>query len=171
MTLGSAFGVTIFECFGHGDDLLFMSSPLAERIKVRVLIIIMLDINRQLTLARNLRKNETDAERLLWSRLRSSQVYGLKFRRQQPVDNYIVDFVTFEKRLIIEIDGSQHTEAKDKERTDKLESKSYKILRFWNNDVLQNTEGVLEKILEELKLTPSPTLSRQGEGQKGEQPC
>ncbi len=76
----------------------------------------------RLTLSRNLRKYETDAERLIWSRLRNNQLNGIKFRRQQTIDNCIVDFVTFEKRMIIEIDGSQHTEPGDKERTKELES-------------------------------------------------
>jgi very-short-patch-repair endonuclease len=104
--------------------------------------------------ARNLRRHETDAERNLWSRLRNGQVAGMKFRRQQPIGNYIVDFICFEKRLIIEVDGSQHTdpliEARDQDRKISLESGGYRILRFWDNEVLTNIEGVLSKILSAL---------------------
>jgi adenine-specific DNA-methyltransferase len=106
--------------------------------------------------AKELRRNQTNAEAVLWNRLRSSQVNGVKFRRQQPIKNYIVDFVTFEKRLIVELDGSQHDEAsmkeKDTKRTAFLESQGFRVIRFWDNDVLSNIDGVLEKIAEVLKL-------------------
>ena len=103
-------------------------------------------------LAKTLRRNQSDAERNLWSKLRNAQMNGVKFRRQQPVGNYIVDFITFDKNLIIEVDGSQHDapdqKKKDEERTRYLESRDYRVLRFWNNEVLQNLEGVASKILE-----------------------
>ena len=109
---------------------------------------------QKLVLSKHLRKNETDAERLLWSRLRNRQLDGVKFRRQQPVGNYIVDFVSFDKMLVIEVDGGQHNEpdmmAEDKQRTVYLEDKGYKVIRFWNNDVLQNIEGVLARIVEKI---------------------
>jgi very-short-patch-repair endonuclease len=101
-------------------------------------------------LGKVLRKRPTDAEQLLWKHLRMKQMEGLKFRRQQPVDKYIVDFVCFEKRLIIEVDGGQHAVEgnKDKERDTYLQQCWFKVLRFWNNEVLQNTEGVLTVIRE-----------------------
>ena len=102
--------------------------------------------------ARHLRRNESDAERKLWSKLRSRQFQNLKFRRQQPLSKYIVDFVSFEKKIIIEVDGSQHMEPrnneKDIERTKYFEYEGYIVLRFWNNDILTNIEGVGLKLLE-----------------------
>ena len=100
--------------------------------------------------ARELRQTSTDAERLLWRRIRSKQLEGLKFRRQQPIGNYIVDFVSFDRRVIVEVDGSQHSVRKveDDQRTQWLEDRGFKVLRFWNNDVLRNVEGVLQVIRE-----------------------
>ena len=93
------------------------------------------------------------------------QMEGLKFRRQQPIDNYIVDFVCFENRIIIEVDGGQHSEnAKDRERDSYLQQHEFNVLRFWNNEVLQNTNGVLDvirgKCLSHPPLNPLP--SREG---------
>jgi len=98
--------------------------------------------------SRNLRNNPTDVERLLWQHLRKRQMLGLKFRRQQPVDNYIVDFICLENKLVIEVDGGQHSsqQEEDRERDRDLERSGFKVLRFWNNEVLENMEGVLEKI-------------------------
>ena len=95
--------------------------------------------------AGDLRKNSTDAERKLWYRLRSRNFFNLKFRRQEPIDKYIVDFVCYEKKLIIELDGGQHNEfmEKDISRTEALQKQGYKIIRFWNNEVLNNIDGVL----------------------------
>jgi very-short-patch-repair endonuclease len=105
-------------------------------------------------LSRKLRKNMTRAERLLWSRIRNRQI-GVKFRRQQPLGNYIVDFVSFERRLIIEIDGGQHMDCPhDRKRDAYLEDCGFKMLRFWNNEILGNIEGVLQEIEKEL----SPSL-------------
>ncbi|MGH7089098.1 MAG: endonuclease domain-containing protein [Stellaceae bacterium] len=98
--------------------------------------------------AREMRRNPTDAERALWARLRHKQLDGLRFRRQQPMVPYIVDFFCPECALIIEIDGGQHAmpEAQDAARTRWLEARGYRVLRFWNNEVLENIEGVLETI-------------------------
>ncbi|HTG79518.1 MAG TPA: endonuclease domain-containing protein [Sphingomicrobium sp.] len=105
--------------------------------------------------AKQLRREMTDAERKLWSVLRNSQL-GAKFRRQQPIGPYIADLVCQEARLIVEADGGQHADAlSDARRTAFLQSKGYRVLRFWNNDVLQNLEGVAEAILAAL-LTPHP---------------
>ena len=104
--------------------------------------------------ARNLRRNQTVAEKALWLRLRDKQLEGLKFRRQHPIGSYIVDFVNLDKRLIIEIDGGHHneplTETADVQRTKDLEAMGYQVVRFWNNDILQNIDGVTFKIKEHL---------------------
>ena len=98
--------------------------------------------------AKKLRKNSTKAEALLWSRLRAKQMHGIKFRRQQPIEEYIVDFVSFEKRIVIELDGGQHktNTRKDNERDRFLAENDFIVFRFWNSDVLENLEGVLEVI-------------------------
>lgn len=102
--------------------------------------------------AKELRKNMTDAEKTLWYFLRAKRFENLKFRRQQPIGDYIVDFVCFQQDLIVEVDGSQHldNEDYDQERTNWLESEGFQVIRFWNNDVLNKTEQVLEKIKLEL---------------------
>lgn len=101
-----------------------------------------------ISVAKTLRKNSTRSERLLWRNLRVKQMQGLKFRRQEPIGDYIVDFVCFENRVVIEVDGSQHMAEipRDKERERWLRSQGFTILRFWNNEVLRNMEGVLEII-------------------------
>jgi very-short-patch-repair endonuclease len=106
--------------------------------------------SRLTNLAKTLRKRSTDAELLLWQRLRARRLEGIKFRRQQPVGDFIVDFLSFEKRIIIEIDGGQHAEdrQKDRDRDKFLTHAGFKILRFWNNEVLENLQGVLERIRE-----------------------
>lgn len=98
--------------------------------------------------ARKLRKSSTDAERLLWQRLKARQINGLKFRRQEQIGRFIADFVCYEKSIIIEADGGQHAleKEKDKERTQWLNSQGFKVLRFWNNDILTNIDGVMETI-------------------------
>jgi very-short-patch-repair endonuclease len=97
--------------------------------------------------ARRLRRDQTDAERVLWFRLRDRRLNGLKFKRQVPIDKYAVDFCCAEARLIIELDGGQHATRDESNRTAVLEAMGYLVLRFWNNDVLQNMNGVLEEIL------------------------
>ena len=108
---------------------------------------------------RQLRKNMTDAERKLWSKLRKHQLKGHRFRRQHPLGRYIVDFVCLEKLLIIEVDGGQHNEQQDydDERTRWLEERGFRVLRFWNNQVLIETDGVLEDIARKLE-TPRTGL-------------
>jgi very-short-patch-repair endonuclease len=98
-------------------------------------------------IARRLRINQTDAETLLWNLIRNRQVDGHKFVRQQPIENYICDFVCRERMLIIEVDGGQHNESTaDAVRDRQLSEAGYRVLRFWNNDVLGNINGVLEMI-------------------------
>jgi len=116
-------------------------------------------------LAKNLRKNLTDAERFLWKHLRAKQIKGLKFRRQEPIGNYIVDFVCFEKDVIVEVDGGQHSEGVDSGRDAWLRSQGFAVLRFWNHDVLQNIKGVLEVILRVMFTRNTlPNPSHQGRG-------
>ncbi|MFA6100364.1 MAG: endonuclease domain-containing protein [Patescibacteria group bacterium] len=104
---------------------------------------------------RDLRARSTDAERLLWQKLRGRQVCNLKFFRQFSVGPYILDFYCPEKKIAIELDGSQHTTeqgvAYDVERTAYLTGKDVKVMRFWNNEVLTNVDGVVMKVLEVVK--------------------
>jgi len=105
------------------------------------------------TIACRLRKNSTDAERHLWWRLRQRQLAGFRFRRQVPLGPYIADFVCLSAKLIVEVDGGQHAERpeQDERRSAWLAANGFDVLRFWNNDVLGNTEGVLEAILRALE--------------------
>ena len=101
--------------------------------------------------AKRMRRNPTEAERALWRVLRAKRLEGWKFRRQVRIDRYIVDFICFENRLVVEADGSQHSEnAYDQARDAYLYAQGFRVLRFWNNDVLANPEGVLTAILVEL---------------------
>lgn len=116
--------------------------------------------------AKKLRKSMTDAELVLWQRLKAKQLDGLKFRRQEQIGRFIVDFVCFERGLVIEADGGQHAVewAKDEERTQWLNSQGLTVLRFWNNDILTDTEGVMEAIRVACMTSPlSPALSHGGE--------
>lgn len=106
---------------------------------------------KQTAVARKLRNNLTDAEKHLWYVLRAENL-SYKFRRQAQIGKYIVDFVCYEKKLIIEIDGGQHFESKeDQERDAWLRAQGFTVQRFWNNEVLENRDGVVEKILRHLK--------------------
>ena len=100
--------------------------------------------------SRSLRRGQTDAEALLWKNLRSRQLNDAKFRRQVQIGRYVCDFVCHEARLIVELDGGQHTADKDAARTQWLEAHGYRVLRFWNNEVLENFDGVRERIAETL---------------------
>ena len=112
--------------------------------------------------ARSLRKQSTDTEQYLWRHLRDRQLEGFKFRRQQPVGRYVVDFVNLEKKVVIELDGGQHAvDPSDKMRDEWLRGEGYEVLRFWDNQVFSNLEGVLEKIRDAL-LTPHPNPLPQG---------
>ena len=104
--------------------------------------------------ARALRQNFTDAEMRLWQRLRGRRFERIKFKRQQPIAGYIVDFIAPDLKLIIEIDGGQHAEraVQDAERTAALEVCGYHVVRFWNNDVMGNIDGVLEALVQELHI-------------------
>ena len=126
-------------------------------------------------LARHLRNNATPAERSLWQQLRLLKELGHHFRRQVPIGPFVVDFADFGTRLVIEVDGGQHTEQRDAARTAYLVAQNFAIVRFWNYDVLTNLDGVMETILARLKLgsfihapcaaAPHPGPPREGEGE------
>ncbi|MEW8222682.1 MAG: endonuclease domain-containing protein [Candidatus Thiodiazotropha taylori] len=117
--------------------------------------------------AKRLRQNMTEAERVLWKQLRAHRMSEQKFRRQQPIGPYIVDFVNFGANLIIECDGGQHNQsASDRKRDAWLNQQGFKVLRFWNHDILNNTESVLTEILS--LLPPSPPAG-EGSGERGNQ--
>jgi very-short-patch-repair endonuclease len=122
--------------------------------------------------ARGLRRRQTDAERRLWARLRDRRLLGAKFARQVPLGPYIVDFCCREQKVIVELDGGQHAAGADYDaaRTSCLEGLGYRVLRFWDNEALGNTDGVLQRIGEALspvQTRPSPRPSPQrGEGER-----
>jgi very-short-patch-repair endonuclease len=127
--------------------------------------------------ARKLRSRMTDAERKLWFALKDRRFEAFKFRRQVPVGPYIADFLCFESRLIVEVDGGQHAESvRDTERDAWLAQNAFCVVRFWNNDVLRNLEGVLTSLAAELNKTPHPSSRlretppspARGEGKKEE---
>lgn len=128
-------------------------------------------LNKIRNFAKTLRKNQTEVERLLWSKIRNRQIEGMKFRRQVPLNGYIVDFICYEKKIIIELDGGHHNNVHRKEydklRTRVLKSKGYKVLRFWNSEILSNMDGTLnfirsEVVNEKTSSRPSPI---KGEGE------
>jgi very-short-patch-repair endonuclease len=126
--------------------------------------------------ARALRKNSTDAERILWSELRDHRLNGVSFRRQVPIANYIADFMCHAARLVIELDGGQHfsdgQEAADTKRSTIIEAKGFRVLRFSNHDVMTNRAGVLEVIATAIaERAPTLTLPRKRErGQEKQRP-
>ncbi|MBV8063016.1 MAG: endonuclease domain-containing protein [Nevskia sp.] len=126
--------------------------------------------SQRLAFAKELRKQPTDAELCLWYHLRAHRFLGLKFTRQRPIGPYIVDFVCYERSLIIEVDGGQHNDQTletDSIRDEWLKAKGFRVLRFWNNDVLTNTESVLESIRLAADLhgpSPPTPLPQAGEG-------
>ena len=103
-----------------------------------------------------MRSDPTDAERRLWTILRAKRLAGYKFKRQVPIDHYIADFVCLRHSLIVEADGGQHGEDVDRRRDAYLKAQGFRILRFWNNDILTNEQGVAEAILNALSPTPLP---------------
>ncbi len=111
--------------------------------------------------ARTLRQNMTEAEKRVWQILRSQRMNGCKFRRQVPIGRYVADFVCHEARLIVEIDGGQHDalSPREGERNEFLQSEGYRILRFWNNEVFANIDGVHQTIAAALGASPPPKPS------------
>jgi very-short-patch-repair endonuclease len=105
--------------------------------------------------ARALRRQMTEAEKVMWNKLRDRRLDGVKFKRQKPIAGYIVDFVALDLKLVVEIDGGQHAErvVQDAARTKVLVESGYHVVRFWNHDVLGNIEGVLEALIQELNIS------------------
>ena len=125
----------------------------------------------QRQLARQMRAAPTEAERKLWWHLRHRLATpGTHFRRQVRISRYIVDFACHAKHIVVEVDGGQHGMrlAADEERTKVLEANGYRVLRYWNNDVLTNINGVLEDIFRASTTTPTPNPSPQGGGEQTE---
>jgi primosomal protein N' (replication factor Y) len=118
--------------------------------------------------SRTLRSNMTNAEQKLWHRIRRGQIGGHHFRRQHPVPPYIADFACIAAKLVIELDGSQHAENQgDVARTRHLQSKGWRVLRFWNNEINENPEGILivvQAALDETRPLPNPPPTLLGEG-------
>jgi adenine-specific DNA-methyltransferase len=120
-------------------------------------------------LARTLRRKQTDAERKLWSRLRGNGIPGFKFRRQFPIKPYFADFCCVQSRLVVELDGGQHVQMKetDRMRTKYIEKHGYRVVRFWDSDVLMKTDAIMEAIYAELQVpSPLPSPAIAGEGVK-----
>ncbi|WP_257543717.1 endonuclease domain-containing protein [Sphingopyxis sp. DBS4] len=116
--------------------------------------------------SRELRLNATDAERKLWQQISARKLAGVRFNRQFPIGPFICDFVSRAARLVIEVDGGQHAAdvAKDEARTAYLEARGYRVIRFWNNDVLERIEGVVSEIERTLQTCPPPTPPINGRG-------
>ena len=123
--------------------------------------------HRRIERARSLRCALTPAEFALWTRIRGRQLAGFKFVRQEPIGRYYADFLCRERRLIIELDGGQHAESRgDRHRDSALCALGYRVIRIWNNDVIENLDGVLQALVSELEDGPSPQPSprKRGEG-------
>jgi very-short-patch-repair endonuclease len=115
--------------------------------------------------SRALRKAPTDAERRLWSRIRQQQLHDARFRRQHPIGPYFADFACVEHRLVVELDGGQHADsASDAIRDEFMQQHGWRVLRYWNNDVMANIDGVLVAILQALDTPPPQPSHLQGEG-------
>jgi very-short-patch-repair endonuclease len=119
--------------------------------------------------ARRLRRDQTDAERKLWSRLRDRRLYGARFRRQHPIGPFISDFCCTEAKLVIELDGGQHAFQKrsDAERTAFLEGQGYRVIRYWDSEVLTSTDAVLQRIALALRADPRPSPYPLPKGERG----
>jgi very-short-patch-repair endonuclease len=151
------------------EDRASISSPLAGEEGARREAVGRRGGTRDLSsLARRMRRQQTDAEKRLWSMLRANRVAGWKFKRQEQIGDFIVDFVCFRARLIVEADGSQHAESPgDAKRDAYLSSQGFRVLRFWNNEILTNSDGVAMAILAALETPlPNPSPAR-GEGLYG----
>ncbi len=111
-------------------------------------------------LARKLRRTQSNSEAIFWREVRGRLLAGFKFRRQVPIDKYIADFVCESAKLIVELDGHQHADTKeaDLRRTTVLESKGYRLIRFWNDDVYDNLDGVMMEVLRELEIASNREL-------------
>jgi len=120
----------------------------------------------QRTRIRELRNNPTPAERALWRQISARKISGVRFNRQVEIGPFICDFVSRERKLVIEVDGGQHDwqQEEDRQRTEFIERQGFRVIRFWNNDVLERIEGVVMEIERVLAALPSPNPSRKREG-------
>lgn len=120
-------------------------------------------LRKKILFSKTLRSNQTNAERILWYHLRNRRLAGIKFRRQQLIGDYIVDFISYERKLVVELDGARHKEEarkrKDKIRTEWITKEGYKVLRFWNYDVLRRIDKVLMTIEKTACYHPHPEPS------------
>jgi very-short-patch-repair endonuclease len=120
--------------------------------------------------ARKLRRKQTEEEKRLWFKLRENQAGGFKFRRQEPIGKYIVDFVNLENKVIIEIDGRVHqdteTRKNDRQRTVWFNSEGYKVIRFWNSTIINDLNSVVNKIIEEVRQRTHTHLTSPIEGEE-----
>jgi very-short-patch-repair endonuclease len=121
------------------------------------------------SIAKRLRQEATDAEQALWREVRAHRFAGFKFKRQEPLGSYVADFVCYEAKLIVELDGGQHADQKeaDEERTRWLASRGFRVVRFWNNDVLANIAGVMQEIEKEINTTSPPLPGPLPPGERG----
>ena len=110
-------------------------------------------MNTKTQFARGLRQNQTKAESMLWKQVSNRRLQGLKFKRQVPMGGFIVDFVCHDMKIIVELDGGQHAkqELYDQDRTDELQKLGYQVIRYWNNDVLSNIEGVMQDLAKQMQ--------------------
>jgi len=123
--------------------------------------------------ARHLRKNMTDTERFVWHRLRKRQLAHFKFRRQMPLGPFIIDFISLERRVILELDGGQHAELAeaDQKRTEWLKEQGFRVLRFWNHEVWKDWDAIEQVLWEALEAGPPPQPSpARGEGEEMRRP-
>jgi very-short-patch-repair endonuclease len=118
--------------------------------------------------SRKLRHNPTPAEQKLWARLSARQIAGTRFNRQFPIGPFICDFVSRSAMLVVEADGGQHAEQEEEDRkgTEYLRSRGYRVVRFWNNDIIENIDGVVETIERILRTSPPPAPPASGRGAK-----
>lgn len=119
-----------------------------------------------LAIAKKLRKQSTDAELRLWYYLRAKRTLNIKWRRQHPIPPYVTDFYCYQAKLVVELDGGQHEAEQDSRRTAYIRSQGIEVIRFWNNDVLLNTEAVVDEILRVVQmrtLSPGPSPAGRGE--------
>ncbi len=149
----------------------YIPSPLWGEGRVRGGVEMLVVCESPRDFARGLRRRQTDAERRLWARLRDRRLLGVKFARQAPIGPYVVDFCCREGKVIVELDGGQHAARVDYDagRTAFLQAQGYRVLRFWDNEALRNTDGMLLRIAQALSPShtrPSPRPSPQrGEGE------
>jgi very-short-patch-repair endonuclease len=124
-------------------------------------------------LARELRKNMTDTEWLLWSKLRGRQFGGFKFRKQSPIGKFIVDFVCFDRKVVVELDGGQHAVSveEDQKRSEWFKSQGFRVLRFWNHEMIEDSDMVMEAIWLALQMPPTLALPHEGGGKSWGAEC